>query len=77
MKVTEHSIVPALEKGGPGALVLAEGFSCTMQISQIYEPKASEHLVCSDALLLAGVRKLSGAPLPLANTSGHGTCMLT
>ena len=44
MKVAEHSIVPALEQGGEHALVLADGFSCTMQISQTDPARASEHL---------------------------------
>ncbi|MGO3734635.1 MAG: FAD-binding and (Fe-S)-binding domain-containing protein [Canibacter sp.] len=44
MKVAEHSIIPALEAGGSDALVLADGFSCAMQISQVDELAASEHL---------------------------------
>lgn len=44
MKVAEHSIVSALEQGRDDALVLTDGFSCAMQVSQIDPQRASEHL---------------------------------
>ncbi len=44
MRVAEHSIIPALERGGEGALVLTDGFSCTMQVSQIDPERETEHL---------------------------------
>ena len=44
MRVAEHSIVPALDHGGDDALVLTDGFSCAMQVSQIDPSIASEHL---------------------------------
>ncbi len=44
MKVAEHSIIPAIAKGGEDALILTDGFSCAMQVSQIEPLRASEHL---------------------------------
>ncbi|MGO1544606.1 MAG: FAD-binding and (Fe-S)-binding domain-containing protein [Gulosibacter sp.] len=44
MKVAEHSIVPALERGGEGALVLTDGFSCHMQVGQLDASESSVHL---------------------------------
>ncbi|MBU8867752.1 FAD-binding and (Fe-S)-binding domain-containing protein [Paenarthrobacter aromaticivorans] len=42
MKVAEHSIVPALDSGA--GLVLTDGFSCAMQVSQIDPERSSKHL---------------------------------
>jgi FAD/FMN-containing dehydrogenase/Fe-S oxidoreductase len=44
MKVAEHSIVPALDRGDGEALVLTDGFSCAMQVSQIDPDRQSSHL---------------------------------
>ncbi|MGO4680194.1 FAD-binding and (Fe-S)-binding domain-containing protein [Microbacterium sp. 2MCAF23] len=44
MQVAEHSIIPALNRGGPEARVLTDGFSCTMQVSQIDPLRETEHL---------------------------------
>ncbi|GAB3305849.1 FAD-binding and (Fe-S)-binding domain-containing protein [Pseudoclavibacter terrae] len=44
MQVAEHSIIPALKKGGDEALVLTDGFSCTMQVSQINPFRETQHL---------------------------------
>ncbi|MBT8163307.1 FAD-binding oxidoreductase [Arthrobacter sp. GN70] len=44
MKVAEHSVIPALAKGGSDALVLTDGFSCAMQVSQIDPERSSKHL---------------------------------
>jgi FAD/FMN-containing dehydrogenase/Fe-S oxidoreductase len=44
MKVAEHSIIPALRRGTGKALVLTDGFSCAMQVSQIDPTLASKHL---------------------------------
>ncbi|MEZ2388158.1 FAD-binding and (Fe-S)-binding domain-containing protein [bacterium RCC_150] len=44
MKVAEHSIAPALEKGAEASLVLTDGFSCAMQVSQVDPSRASKHL---------------------------------
>ncbi len=44
MKVAEHSIIPALASGIAEALVLTDGFSCAMQVSQIAPERASKHL---------------------------------
>lgn len=44
MKVAEHSIMPAIEAGGEDALILTDGFSCAMQVSQIEPLRGSEHL---------------------------------
>ncbi|SJM67849.1 FAD-binding and (Fe-S)-binding domain-containing protein [Gulosibacter sp. 10] len=44
MKVAEHSIKPALAAGGEHAIVLTDGFSCSMQVSQIEPLRATEHL---------------------------------
>lgn len=44
MRVAEHSILPALESAGADALVLTDGFSCAVQVSQIDPQRASEHL---------------------------------
>src|SRR5699024_10700899 len=44
MKVAEHSIESALNKGGTGALVLTDGFSCAMQVSQLDPLRSSQHL---------------------------------
>ncbi|UXM91938.1 FAD-binding and (Fe-S)-binding domain-containing protein [Paenarthrobacter sp. JL.01a] len=42
MKVAEHSIVPALDRCD--GLVLTDGFSCAMQVSQIDPDRSSKHL---------------------------------
>ncbi|MEV7607322.1 FAD-linked oxidase C-terminal domain-containing protein [Paenarthrobacter sp. NPDC089322] len=42
MKVAEHSMVPALAGGAD--LVLTDGFSCAMQVSQIDPGRSSKHL---------------------------------
>ena len=44
MQVAEHSIVPALQQAPEGALVLTDGFSCAMQVSQIDPDLSSQHL---------------------------------
>jgi Fe-S oxidoreductase len=44
MKVAEHSIIPALDGGDAEALVLTDGFSCAMQVSQIDPHRQSRHL---------------------------------
>lgn len=44
MKVAEHSIVPALNTGDGEALVLTDGFSCAMQVSQVEPDRNSWHL---------------------------------
>ena len=44
MKVAEHSIAPALERGGDDAAVLTDGFGCAMQVSQLDPGRGSEHL---------------------------------
>lgn len=44
MKVAEHSIIPALATGDGDALVLTDGFSCAMQVSQIDPQRESKHL---------------------------------
>jgi Fe-S oxidoreductase len=44
MKVAEHSIISALNRGGDEALVLTDGFSCAMQVSQIDPDRQSSHL---------------------------------
>jgi Fe-S oxidoreductase len=43
MKVAENSIVPAL-RSDTDALVLTDGFSCAMQVSQIDSERHSKHL---------------------------------
>jgi Fe-S oxidoreductase len=43
MKVAEHSIMPALARDA-GALVLTDGFSCAMQVSQVVPERSSKHL---------------------------------
>ena len=43
MKVAQHSIVPALERGS-GAPVLTDGFSCAMQVQQLDAVRGSRHL---------------------------------
>lgn len=43
MKVSEHSIAPALASASE-ALVLTDGFSCAMQVSQIDPERSSLHL---------------------------------
>lgn len=44
MRVAEHSIVPALAAGSADAPVLTDGFSCTMQVSQLEPGRGSRHL---------------------------------
>jgi Fe-S oxidoreductase len=44
MQVAEHSIIPAIAAGGDDALILTDGFSCAMQVSQVAPLRASEHL---------------------------------
>lgn len=56
MKVAEHSVIPALAVGDPDALVLTDGFSCAMQVSQIDAGRSSKHLaVALDPYHAAGV----------------------
>ncbi|MFP5015668.1 hypothetical protein ACKLTP_01585 [Paenarthrobacter ureafaciens] len=43
MQVARHSLGPALAAGG-GALVLTDGFSCAMQVSQLDSNRSSLHL---------------------------------
>ncbi|AOY71562.1 FAD-linked oxidase [Arthrobacter sp. ZXY-2] len=43
MQVARHSLAPALAAGG-GALVLTDGFSCAMQVSQLDSNRSSLHL---------------------------------
>jgi len=45
MKVAEHSIVPALDSGA--GLVLTDGFSCAMQVSQVAPGRTSQHLAAA------------------------------
>ena len=44
MKVAEHSIAHALGVGADDALVLTDGFSCAMQVSQVDQQRSSKHL---------------------------------
>lgn len=44
MKVAQHSIIPALNSGTAAALVLTDGFSCAMQVSQIDPGRTGTHL---------------------------------
>lgn len=44
MKVAKHSVIPALAKGDSDALVLTDGFSCAMQVSQIDPERSGKHL---------------------------------
>ncbi|KUM42270.1 FAD-linked oxidase [Arthrobacter sp. EpRS71] len=44
MNVAEHSVIPALAKGEADALVLTDGFSCAMQVSQVDARRSSAHL---------------------------------
>ncbi|MFC8511747.1 FAD-binding and (Fe-S)-binding domain-containing protein [Streptomyces sp. NPDC057257] len=44
MKVAQQSLAPALEKAEPGTPVLADGFSCSMQIRQLAPNRQSLHL---------------------------------
>lgn len=44
MQVAEHSIIPALSRGSAEALVLTDGFSCAMQVSQIDPQRSGKHL---------------------------------
>ena len=44
MQVAEHSMVPALRQAPDHALVLTDGFSCTMQVSQIDPDLSGQHL---------------------------------
>jgi FAD/FMN-containing dehydrogenase/Fe-S oxidoreductase len=44
MQVAEHSIAPALRKAGDDAVVLTDGFSCSMQVSQLDAMRQTHHL---------------------------------
>ncbi|WP_043457204.1 FAD-binding and (Fe-S)-binding domain-containing protein [Arthrobacter sp. 31Y] len=44
MKVAEHSIIPSIGQADAGALVLTDGFSCAMQVSQVDPEYTSKHL---------------------------------
>lgn len=44
MKVAGHSVIPALAKGDADALVLTDGFSCAMQVTQVDPERSSVHL---------------------------------
>lgn len=33
--VAEHDLLPAIEKAGPGAIVVSDGFSCRRQTSDL------------------------------------------
>ncbi|HSY14797.1 MAG TPA: hypothetical protein VK816_02340, partial [Jatrophihabitantaceae bacterium] len=41
--VAETSLLPAVRAGGPGSVVLADGFSCRTQLEQLAET-AGQHL---------------------------------
>ncbi len=44
MRVAAHSIAPALAAAGPDAVVLTDGFSCAMQVSQVDPARTARHL---------------------------------
>lgn len=44
MKVAEHSLIPALENADSNSPVLTDGFSCSMQLSQIDPQRIGTHL---------------------------------
>jgi len=44
MKVAEHSVIAALAQGDSDTLVLTDGFSCAMQVSQVDPERSSQHL---------------------------------
>lgn len=44
MKVAQQALAPALERTGPGTPVLADGFSCAMQVRQLDPDRQSLHL---------------------------------
>jgi FAD/FMN-containing dehydrogenase/Fe-S oxidoreductase len=44
MKVAQQALAPALERTTPGTPVLADGFSCSMQVKQIAPDRQSLHL---------------------------------
>lgn len=44
MRVAQHSIVPALAASGPDSVVLADGFSCSMQVAQVDPSRRAQHL---------------------------------
>lgn len=44
MRVAEHSIIPALTAASASAVVLADGFSCAMQVRQLEPDRGSRHL---------------------------------
>lgn len=67
MKVAEHSIIPAIAARGDEALILTDGFSCAMQVSQIHPLRASQHL----AIALDGGNARDGKN-PLDDASPFG-----
>ncbi|MFF3380651.1 FAD-binding and (Fe-S)-binding domain-containing protein [Streptomyces sp. NPDC002680] len=44
MKVAQQALAPALKRAAPGTPVLADGFSCSMQVSQLAPDRQSLHL---------------------------------
>ncbi|WP_206440377.1 hypothetical protein [Streptomyces scabichelini] len=44
MKVAQQALAPALERAAPGTPVLADGFSCSMQVRQLAPDRRSLHL---------------------------------
>lgn len=60
MQVAEHSIIPAMAEGGDAAVILTDGYSCTMQVSQIDSMRGSEHL----AVALDGSGHATGSSNP-------------
>ncbi|MFG2833326.1 FAD-binding oxidoreductase, partial [Streptomyces sp. NPDC048434] len=54
MEIGELGVLPAVREASPGALVLADGFSCRTQISQARTGRAALHLAEALALALDG-----------------------
>ena len=69
MRVAEQSIAPALESADPQALVLTDGFSCALQVSQLDRRRVGTHLaVALDATKpQEAVRQRGDLPLPVGS----------
>jgi Fe-S oxidoreductase len=44
MQVAGHALAPALRGSGPDAVVLTDGFSCSLQVRQLQPDRAGRHL---------------------------------
>ncbi len=67
MTVAEQGVLPAVRETAPGALVLADGFSCRTQIEQGDTGRRALHLAEALALAMDGQHLSADHPEKLAD----------